>query len=633
MKLLPKKIERRKPRLLIIGHGRHGKDSFAELIAKQMNLSFVSSSEFVGRHCIWPQWGKERYVSFNDMFDDRSNFRSTWANLILAYNTPNLARTAKEMMQEHDLFVGMRNHTEFEACVDEDLFDYVIWVDASHRHPPEPTTSMQLTAADADLHIDNNGPEENLTHVINNLRFRLHREGFLVNQLGPGHPDYQKLAIMEKIWEEIDEDAKEEEGPDEIGSGIGSFPPYTSKLNPKFTAVEDNSLNVGEIPNEDDPTFRVYRDDPGDMDEKDAEEDKRLALLVGDDRMKADLTFDNKEKPIPDALGSILAKQIKIDARVIPVEGSHRDEKGKPLNPIDIHTGHKYPPTDVDVINELAQRELRVVNPEDKPPKSWADMPENACQVLDHGFFRVMEVMGTDHSIAESARMSYGRGTKKTRPDQDLINYLVRNGHTSPLEMGEIKFHIRMPIFVMRQWVRHRTANLNEYSGRYSEMVPLWYVPEFEQICYQDKVNKQGSAESLDLGSAKIVRNSIDASSSATFSRYKALLGQGVSRETARIILPLNTYTEVVWKLDISNLIKFLRLRDDDHAQWEIQQYAKLVSEAVERFFPLVFAAYKESRDSVIVTQKELYALITGDKTDLSKSQFARIEKLLEVSR
>jgi thymidylate synthase (FAD) len=258
-------------------------------------------------------------------------------------------------------------------------------------------------------------------------------------------------------------------------------------------------------------------------------------------------------------------------------------------------------------------------------------MPACAVQVLDHGFFKVLEVMGSDETICDSARMSYGRGTKPVQKIAGLINYLVRNHHTSPLEMGEIRFHIRMPIFVMRQWVRHRTANLNEYSGRYSEMVRLFYVPEKEQICLQDKVNKQGSAEPMSSMKAKGVQKVIKGMSEEAFDEYETLLSTGLSRETARIILPLNTYTEVVWKLDISNLIKFLWLRDDSHAQWEIRQYAKLVSNAVEKYFPLVFAAYQEARNSETFTQAEIQALITGDMSHLTgHSVIDRLTTLLE---
>ena len=197
--------------------------------------------------------------------------------------------------------------------------------------------------------------------------------------------------------------------------------------------------------------------------------------------------------------------------------------------------------------------------------------------------------------------------------------------------MGEIRFHMRLPIFVMRQLVRHRTANLNEYSGRYSEMVRLFYVPEIEKIMYQGLINKQMSGEPLPVGDALEARKLVERSSNDSFDHYEELLRRDVSRETARIVLPLNTYTECVWKLDVSNLIKFLYLRDDDHAQWEIRVYAMKIAEAVEHFFPLVYAAYIRERDSYKLTPIQIEALIRGEASldDMSKSETAQVAELL----
>ena len=259
----------------------------------------------------------------------------------------------------------------------------------------------------------------------------------------------------------------------------------------------------------------------------------------------------------------------------------------------------------------------------------WTDAPIGATEVLDHGFIYVQEVMGSDESIAGSARMSYGRGTKKINNDAGLINYLVKNHHTSPLEMGEIKFHIRMPIFTARQWIRHRTANLNEYSGRYSEMVRLFYTPETAQICYQDTVNKQGSGDPLKEVDAIIAQSIIHTAANDAFNYYENLLSKNVSRETARIVLPLNTYTEVVWKLDVSNLIKFLYLRDDSHAQWEIRVYAIEIAKAVKKHFPLVYAAYMRERESTSLNQAQIQALIENDSTGLPKGEAKVVNDLL----
>ncbi len=528
---IPPEEHRRKPRLLIIGHARHGKDTFADLVVAQMGLSFISSSVFVGRQAIWEQWGKERYTCFDEMFEDRVNHRSIWFNFIVAYNTPNLARIGEEMMAKYAVYVGMRNPDEFHVCMAKNLFDHVIWVDGSSRHPPESKDSMGLTKDMANIWIDNNGPEDNLIEAVTNLQERLHKEGFDVNYL-PKPSLYTKE--MEKIWHEDDADK------DMMGPGNYMATP---------------------IPDPCDPPVQLTLEESRDF----------------------------HDAALKEAASS----------------ESYDWAKTKPK---------------VGVNYSMEKHEQTGL--------TWEDMPLHATRVLDHGFFKVIGVMGSDLAIVEAARMSYGRGTKKVNSSAGLINYLVRNYHTSPLEMCEIKFHIRMPIFVMRQWVRHRTANLNEYSGRYSEMVRLFYVPENKQICLQDKVNKQGSAEPMDLWDAGRVRKSIESISNEAFDEYENLLGLGVSRETARIILPLNTYTEVVWKLDISNLIKFLRLRDDDHAQWEIRQYAKLVSEAVKKNFPLVFAAYEEVRNSQTFTMAEIDTLVTGDSTNLANSQFKRIAEI-----
>ncbi|AGH07416.1 thymidylate synthase [Sulfitobacter phage phiCB2047-B] len=272
-----------------------------------------------------------------------------------------------------------------------------------------------------------------------------------------------------------------------------------------------------------------------------------------------------------------------------------------------------------------------ILEPELGERLEWTDAPEGSTQVLDHGFIRLVEHMGSDSSIAESARMSYGRGTKKVNNDQGLINYLVRNHHTSPLEMGEIKVHMRLPIFVMRQLVRHRTANLNEYSGRYSEMVRLFYTPELAQIMCQGTVNKQMSGAPLPVSESEPAQDQIRQISNTAFDAYERLLNEfDVSRETARIVLPLNTYTEVVWKMDVSNLIKFLYLRDDEHAQWEIRVYAIEIAKIVEELFPFVYSAYMRERESVKLTPLQIDSLINGKvDPDLSKSETAQVEKIL----
>lgn len=194
---------KRKPRLLIIGHGRHGKDTFAELLSDTMDLQFTSSSLFVGERCVWPAWGFERYDSFEACFDDRVNYRSTWGDLISAWNTPDKARTARTMLNEgNDMYVGMRRSDELEACLEEDLFDHIIWVDACDRLPEEPLNSMNLDSSMASIFIDNNGPESNLLTEVANLQDRLHKEGFSVNwtpekPIETPKPDPQNVLIYE----------------------------------------------------------------------------------------------------------------------------------------------------------------------------------------------------------------------------------------------------------------------------------------------------------------------------------------------------------------------------------------------------------------------------------------------------
>jgi thymidylate synthase (FAD) len=450
--------DRRKPKLLIIGHARHGKDTLAEMIRDKMGLAFTSSSHFVGEECIWPIWGKERYSTFDEMFDDRVNYRKTWGDLISAYNTPDKTRTAKTMLDRgYDIYVGMRRMDEFMACQEAKLFDHVIWVDALKRLPPEGKNSNDMIPNLADLYCDNNEGLDQLELFVELLQKKLHDDGF---EVGYVEPEVEAL-----------------------------------------------------------------------------------------------------------------------DEKVLP---------------------------------------------------NWTAMPEGAIKVLDHGFFIVREIMGSDKAIADSARMSYGRGTKKMNHDTGLINYLVQNHHTSPLEMGEVRVHMRLPIFVMRQLVRHRTANLNEYSGRYSEMVRLFYVPEAEQVCSQDFVNKQGSAEMLPLDKNIIVREHILAQAESAFDTYEFLLEQGVSRETARIILPLNTYTECVWKMDVSNLIKFLMLRDDSHAQYEIRVYAKLLAETLAHFFPAVNAAYEREKSRISLNVDQIEAILNRDTSNLAKGEAKVIQDIFE---
>ncbi len=214
---------------------------------------------------------------------------------------------------------------------------------------------------------------------------------------------------------------------------------------------------------------------------------------------------------------------------------------------------------------------------------------------LDKGFIRLVDYMGDDAAIVQSARVSYGKGTKSVTEDRGLIRYLMRNRHTSPFEMVEFKFHVKLPIFVARQWIRHRTANVNEYSGRYSEMRDEFYLPEPEQIRPQSALNKQGrAAEAMDRDKAEDIIVDYQRIQEILFNDYSTLLDTGLARELARINLPLSAYTEWYWKIDLHNLFHFLRLRLDSHAQYEIRVYGEEMAKIVKEIVPLAYEAFED---------------------------------------
>ncbi len=237
-------------------------------------------------------------------------------------------------------------------------------------------------------------------------------------------------------------------------------------------------------------------------------------------------------------------------------------------------------------------------------------------KVLDHGFVRLVDYMGGDAAIVQAARVSYGEGTKKVSEDRALIRYLFRHRHTSPFEMVEFKFHVKLPIFIARQWIRHRTANVNEYSGRYSVMKSEFYVPEPEHIRYQSTVNKQGRAEE-EIPSALKEKflSYLRESQREVYAHYEEFISEGVARELARIALPLSLYTEWYWKIDLHNLFHFLRLRLDSHAQLEIRQYARVMADIVKEVCPLAFEAFTDySLHAYTFSGLELKALQTALK-------------------
>lgn len=222
--------------------------------------------------------------------------------------------------------------------------------------------------------------------------------------------------------------------------------------------------------------------------------------------------------------------------------------------------------------------------------------------VLDHGFIRVIDYMGNDLAIEEAARLSYGAGTRATSATQGLLNYLMGHQHTSPFEMCELKIHVKLPIFVMRQWVRHRMASLNEYSARYSVLSNEFYLPQLIDLQPQSVSNKQGREGTMDLDTAVGTRMKIDAHSQMSYSLYELLISDDVdlARELARMSLPVNFYTEMYWKIDLHNLFHFLTLRADSHAQKEIRVYAELLELIVQGWVPMAFSAYLAYRKNAM---------------------------------
>lgn len=217
--------------------------------------------------------------------------------------------------------------------------------------------------------------------------------------------------------------------------------------------------------------------------------------------------------------------------------------------------------------------------------------------VLDHGFVRLVDYLGSDQRIVQSARVSYGEGTKSFRQDKGLINYLLRNDHTSPFEQVVFTFHVKMPIFVARQWTRHRTARMNEISGRYSVMKDECYVPDDAHIALQSDDNKQGRQnEPVSAEEAKRVRDILESQNRIAFENYHNLLDAGIAREIARIDLPLSLYTEFYWEIDLHNLFHFLALRLDGHAQYEIRAYAEVMLEIVRAVCPIATEAFENHK-------------------------------------
>ena len=265
-----------------------------------------------------------------------------------------------------------------------------------------------------------------------------------------------------------------------------------------------------------------------------------------------------------------------------------------------------------------------------------------AIPVLDHGFVRVIDYMGDDTSIVQAARVSYGKGTKQVSTDSGLIKYLMRHWHSTPFEMCEIKYHIKLPIFIARQWIRHRTANVNEYSARYSILDKEFYLPNQENLAAQSKNNRQGRGEVLTGDQAKEVLNLLKNDAERTYDNYETMLNErydgsvidekksGLARELARMNLTLNTYTQWYWKTDLLNLMNFLRLRADSHAQFEIRAYADVMLDTLKKWVPITFEAFMDYRvggtEVSSKGKKVLKDLISGKNTNIESSGLSKRE-------
>ncbi len=291
-----------------------------------------------------------------------------------------------------------------------------------------------------------------------------------------------------------------------------------------------------------------------------------------------------------------------------------------------------------EILDQQSQKNItkRVTSPE------LEKVLYEAMPVLDHGFVRVVDYMGDDTSIVQSARVSYGKGTKKVSTDSGLIKYLMRHRHSTPFEMCEIKYHIKLPIFIARQWIRHRTANVNEYSARYSIMDKEFYVPERENLAAQSTNNRQGRGDLINGKQADSILKILKEDAERNYQHYEEMLNekydgsiiddkkQGLARELARMNLTLNSYTQWYWKTDLLNLLNFLALRADSHAQYEIREYANVMLNTVKKWVPTTYDAFIDYRvggmelsaKGKIVIQK----MIKGEKCDIESSGLSKRE-------
>ncbi len=297
---------------------------------------------------------------------------------------------------------------------------------------------------------------------------------------------------------------------------------------------------------------------------------------------------------------------------------------------------HPEQQAEIDALRSQSQSTLRAVAP------GMENHLYTAHQVLDHGFVRVIDYMGDDAAICQAARVSYGTGTKSVQNDEGLIRYLMRHWHSTPFEMCEIKLHVKLPVFVARQWIRHRTANVNEYSARYSILDREFYIPAREHIAAQSVVNNQGRGELLSDEEAARVLEILKADSARSYDNYEAMISQdgqaGLARELARMNLPANIYTQWYWKVDLHNLFHFLRLRADPHAQFEIRVYAEAIAAVVADWVPAAYGAFEDYRmGGATLSATALDCVrrmvkgeqVTQENSGMSKGEWREFEEVL----
>ncbi len=291
---------------------------------------------------------------------------------------------------------------------------------------------------------------------------------------------------------------------------------------------------------------------------------------------------------------------------------------------------------EIDALRSDAQPTLRAVSP------GAEKHLYTAHPVLDHGFVRLIDYMGDDAAICQAARVSYGKGTKSVQNDEGLIRYLMRHWHSTPFEMCEVKLHVKLPVFVARQWIRHRTANVNEYSARYSILDREFYIPAPEHLAAQSVVNNQGRGEALSGAEAERVLRYLTDDAMRSYDHYEEMISQdgqqGLARELARMNLPANIYTQWYWKVDLHNLLHFLRLRADAHAQYEIRVYADTICSIVRDWVPAAYSAFEDYRlGGATLSSKALSCVrrmlagetVTQETSGMSKGEWREFEGVI----